>query len=217
MKNATPETQTYIENSIEPSDQDKKQMRIINALLVLLVVALLILSIYGYQAGYFTNIEELRALLNRFGAFSFIAFIILQILQILFPILPGGVGLVAGVVLFGPIFGFIYNYIGIVIGSFIAFGIAKRYGRNVVYKLFSRKLADKYFHWVDTKTGYKKLFALAVFLPGAPDDLLCYIIGTTAMTWKEYALIILLAKPFSIAIYSLGLTSLLSHLLSIHL
>ena len=40
----------------------------------------------------------------------------------------------------------------------------------------------------------------------APDDFLCYLAGTTSMTWRRFTTIILLGKPLSIALYSLGLT-----------
>lgn len=53
-----------------------------------------------------------------------------------------------------------------------------------------------------------KLFAAAIFFPIAPDDLLCYLAGTTAMTWRQFLCVIVLGKPFSIALYSLGLTKL---------
>ena len=40
----------------------------------------------------------------------------------------------------------------------------------------------------------------------APDDFLCYLAGTTSMTWRRFTTIILLGTPLSIALYSLGLT-----------
>ena len=52
------------------------------------------------------------------------------------------------------------------------------------------------------------LFFWSIFLPIAPDDFLCYLAGTTTMTWKRYTAIILLGKPFNIALYSMGLVAL---------
>ena len=49
------------------------------------------------------------------------------------------------------------------------------------------------------------LFAAAIFFPFAPDDLLCYLAGLTKMTSRRFLAIILLGKPVSIALYSLGL------------
>ena len=47
---------------------------------------------------------------------------------------------------------------------------------------------------------------LLIFIPVAPDDYLCFLAGTTEISWRLYTAIILLCKPFAIALYSLGLT-----------
>ena len=49
------------------------------------------------------------------------------------------------------------------------------------------------------------MVALAIFLPMAPDDFLCYLAGTTEMKLSVFCLILMLGKPASIALYSLGL------------
>ena len=92
--------------------------------------------------------------------------------------------------------------------SCIAFGIARSLGRPVLYKMFPGKMIEKYLTWTELKGRFLKLFALAIFLPVAPDDFLCYLAGTTNMTWKQFVTVIFLGKPFSIALYSLGLTTL---------
>src|SRR5699024_9307126 len=51
-------------------------------------------------------------------------------------------------------------------------------------------------------------FALAIALPIAPDDLLCYIAGTTRMRWRTYVAIILLCKPWALIAYGLGISAL---------
>ena len=49
---------------------------------------------------------------------------------------------------------------------------------------------------------------LAIFLPCAPDDLLCMLAGLTHMSLKKFVWIILLGKPLSLIAYSYGLTQL---------
>ena len=136
----------------------------------------------------------MQQFVNRFGMIGALIFVLIQIVQVVFPIIPGGISCLAGVLLFGAVPGFFYNYIGISVGSCIAFGIARSLGRPVLYKMFPGR--------------FLKLFALAIFLPVAPDDFLCYLAGTTNMTWKQFVTVIFLGKPFSIALYSLGLTTL---------
>ena len=104
------------------------------------------------------------------GALLFVAF---QAVQVVVPILPGGLGCLAGVLLFGPWWGFVYNYIGICAGSLMAFAIARNCGKPLLPLLFSQKTIDKYSRWTEQKNRFTRLFILAIFFPVAPADLLC--------------------------------------------
>ena len=134
------------------------------------------------------------------------AFVLFQAVQVVVPVLPGGLGCLAGVVLFGPWQGFLYNYVGICAGSLAAFDIARSCGRPLLYRMFPASLIEKYDRWSEEKGRFARWFALLIFLPVAPDDYLCFLAGTTGISWQKYTAIILLCKPFSIALYSLGLT-----------
>ena len=149
----------------------------------------------------------MQQFVNRFGMIGALIFVLIQIVQVVFPIIPGGISCLAGVLLFGAVPGFFYNYIGICIGSLAAFGMSRMMGRPVLHKMFSEKLIQKYDSWTEKDSRFLKLFTLAIFFPVAPDDFLCYLAGTTKMTWKQFSLVILLGKPCSIALYSLGLTT----------
>ena len=83
----------------------------------LVILATILLTVYLYQRGYLTDVKKLRAAMHRYGDWSPLIFVLLQIIQVAIPILPGGVSTLAGVVIFGPFWGFIWNYIGICIGS----------------------------------------------------------------------------------------------------
>ena len=138
-----------------------------------------------------------------------------QALRVVVPVLPGGIGCLAGVLIFGPVWGFVYNYVGICIGSLAAFAVARNCGKPLLTMLFSEKTIAKYSRWAEERNRFARLFALAIFLPVAPDDFLCYLAGTTEMSWRQYTAIILLGKPFAIALYSLGLTVVWQHLVTL--
>ncbi|HBM5439976.1 TPA: TVP38/TMEM64 family protein, partial [Enterococcus faecium] len=97
------------------------------------------------------------------------------------------------------------NYIGICIGSIIIFLLGRRYGKPFILSMISDKTYNKYIGWLDNQNRFEKLFALAIFLPVAPDDALCLMAGLTNMSVKRYTLIILIAKPLSIFLYSMAL------------
>lgn len=163
-------------------------------------------ALWGWKTGVLTSQERMQALVSSAGPAGALLFTVFQAVQVVVPILPGGLGCLAGVLLFGPVWGFIYNYVGICIGSLIVFAVARNCGRPLLSLLFSEKTIQKYGRWAEEKDRFARLFAWAIFLPVAPDDFLCYLAGTTDMTWRRYAAIILLGKPFAIALYSLGLT-----------
>ena len=140
------------------------------------------------------------------GPAGALLFTVFQAVQVVVPILPGGLGCLAGVLLFGAVEGFLYNYIGICVGSLLAFAVARSCGKPLLPLLFSERTIAKYSRWAEEKGRFARLFALAIFLPVAPDDFLCYLAGTTEMSWRRFTAIILLGKPFAIALYSLGLT-----------
>ena len=71
--------------------------------------------------------------------------------------------------------------------------------------MVSDKTYNKYVGWLDNQNRFEKLFALAIFLPVAPDDALCLMAGLTHISVKKYTWIILVAKPLSIFLYSMAL------------
>lgn len=171
------------------------------------LIVCIVLAIVGYRMGIFTSVETLQNWVAGFGIAAPLIFIIFQAVQVIIPIIPGGVSLLGGVLIFGPWWGFWYNYIGICLGSLAVFGISRIFGKPLMYKLFPSKAIAKYENWTGNNNRFAKLFALAIFFPCAPDDMLCYLAGTTGMSWRTYTLIILLGKPASTALYSLGLTT----------
>ena len=170
-------------------------------------VVLLILSLYlgyiGYKKGYFHSLDTFRTLILEKGAWGPIVFMVLQVVQIVVPVIPGGLTCVAGVLIFGPFWGFIYNYISICLGSILVFFISRTFGRSIVVRIFGQDLYDKYKGKLN-EDRYERFFALAIFLPVAPDDFLCYLTGLTRMSIKKFVTIILLCKPASIFAYSMG-------------
>lgn len=172
-----------------------------------------LLAYYGWRNQLFTSQAALRAYIAGLGMAGAAAFVAFQAAQVVIPILPGGLGCLGGVILFGPWMGFLYNYVGICAGSMLAFLLARAYGRPLLSTLFPPAMLAKYEAW--TARRFDRLFAAAIFLPVAPDDLLCYLAGTTTMSVRRFTSIILLGKPAAIALYSLGLELVFRQLLSL--
>ena len=172
----------------------------------------LVFCAVGWRAGIFNSQEALHRFITGCGTAGIGVFIFFQAVQVVIPILPGGLGCLAGVLLFGAWQGFLFNYIGICIGSILAFVLARCYGRPLLVLLFGADKVDRYHAWTEKNDRFTKLFAFAIFFPVAPDDILCFMAGTTAMRLSQFTAIILLAKPFAIALYSLGLMTIFDRL-----
>ncbi len=179
--------------------------KIVNFISLLGVCVTVSVIIYLVSMGAFRDINVFQRLVGHSLIMAPIIFILLQIIQVVIPIIPGGISTAAGVLIFGPVAGFIYNYIGIALGSVIIFLLGRRFGKPLVLSLISDKTYNKYMHWLENQERFDKLFALAIFLPIAPDDALCLMAGLTNISLKKFIWIIVLAKPASIAAYSFAL------------
>lgn len=182
--------------------EENKLKNIFKIITVIVTILLIAFIIYGLKLGIFKDKEILVNYIKQFGIFAPLFFIVLQAIQVVFPVIPGGASCLAGVLAFGSVFGFIYNYLGLVIGSIIAFLISRKYGIKLVKKLFSEEIVNKYLSYVRTNK-FDKIFFLGIFLPGFPDDLLCYVAGLSKMPLKKFIIIILLGKPLALLFYSL--------------
>ena len=185
-------------------------IQIISVVGFLLTAAFLI---YGCHTGIFLHEDKLKAFLLPLGIMAPLVFMFIQAVQVVVPILPGAIGCVVGVAVFGGFQAFWYNYIGICIGSLLAFLIAQRVGRPALTLIASEKTYNRYIGWLEhNQKTFDKLFTTAIFLPVAPDDFLCYLAGMTKMTIKKFTIIILLGKPLAIAAYSMGLSLVLENI-----
>ena len=111
--------------------------------------------------------------------------------------------------------GLLYNYIGICLGSIIVFILAKQYGKQFVKGVVGEKSYEIYIGWVNRGKKFDRMFVFAIFFLVAPEDLLCYIAGLTKMRLRKFIVIILLGKPLSIAVYSLGMTAIIQYLIAV--
>lgn len=179
--------------------------RIINTISLIGLAFSIVLTVYFINLGAFRDLNILRGLVSNSHVLGPLLFILIQIIQVVIPIIPGGISTAAGVLIFGPVEGFIYNYAGICLGSIIIFLLSRQYGKPLILSLISDKTYNRYIGWLDNQKRFEKLFALAIFLPVAPDDALCLMAGLTNISFKKYTAIILLGKPLAIYLYSMAL------------
>ena len=171
---------------------------------LVLIGALIIFSVYGYQKGIFTNRDQLELFIRQSSFWGPLLFIVIQIAQVVIAVIPGGLTCLAGVVFFGPWYGFLYSAVGIIIGSCINFYLARRYGEKFIRLFVSDETYEKTKKKFLTGKKFDVVFTAAILLPCAPDDVLCMLAGLTDMSWRKFLTILFLGRPVTIVVYSLG-------------
>lgn len=171
--------------------------------------------VWAYFQGLFTSKEALANYMLQAGIWGPPLFIFLQILQTVVPIIPGALTSIAGVYIYGTLWGNVYNYIGIIIGSIIAFHLARIYGQQFVQSIVSKSTYDRYIGWLDKGNRFDKFFAFMMLFPISPDDFLCMLAGLTKMTYRKFTLIILICKPVTLLAYTIGMTVIIDWLFAI--
>jgi uncharacterized membrane protein YdjX (TVP38/TMEM64 family) len=136
--------------------------------------------------------DRLRMVVVGWGPWGALVLIGLQVTQALLAPVPGHVlGLVGGY-LYGPWLGTLVNMTGTMIGSGIAMGLARRFGRPLVER------------WVppDWLAGLNELarrhgstaFFLIFLFPFLPDDAACFVAGLSPLPLGELLLLALLGR-----------------------
>lgn len=150
----------------------KKKIIVIICILIVLIITI------GFSIPFIKYIEEpdnLRRLLDSYGALAPLAFITLVIIQILIPYIPGEpFELLAGY-MFGSFKGTILCLVSGSIASCIIILLVRKYGEKILNVFFNSKEHNKIKFLRQKK--YFFLFAILFIIPGTPKDLLCYVAG----------------------------------------
>lgn len=136
---------------------------------------------------FFQDLQEIKKIVAQFKLAAPLIFILIVSLQVIIAPIPGQtIGLASGL-LFGPIIGTIYCLFGLVIGSLLAFLIAKKLGRPFVEKLFKKETIEK----IDKKFLKYGLFPLFLIylLPAFPDDAICFVAGLSKIKTRDFIFI----------------------------
>lgn len=160
-------------------------------------------SAYGPVSWFevFSSRESLQEFVSQFDPFGPLVFFVVQALQVIVAPVPGNVTALAGGALFGLWGGFLISTAGLVLGSVVAFGLARFFGRPLVERLVKPELVNRY---IDTVAERHFLLLLLIFLfPFFPDDALCLIAGISALPFHVFLLLVLIGRPPGMFVSSL--------------
>ena len=156
------------------------------ALLVLVTLATYLFLHYNWYV-YFVDREKAIQLITSFHPYDELFFILLQIIQVVAAPIPGeATGLIGGY-LYGPFLGTLYSTIGLTIGSWIAFILARFFGMPLVEKAVSAEVIKKFDQFMEHQGAFVSF--LLFLIPGFPKDYLCYIMGVSHMSTLTFIVI----------------------------
>lgn len=172
-----------------------KKKRTIKILLIGVAVVLVILLIkYMPKLLLITvSLEEFKNYILSMGHLGVIMLILFQVLQTIIAPIPGEVIQIAGGYLYGIPLGTIYNLIGLIIGSGMAFYFTRLIGRDFVESLIKKKKLK----WINNIMESKK-FEIILFIifivPGLPKDFMIYVAGLTNIKAVKFFVISIISR-----------------------
>jgi uncharacterized membrane protein YdjX (TVP38/TMEM64 family) len=156
----------------------------------------LCLLLYYYKEAYlafrdlvrfFSSRTKISAFIASFGPFAPLAFMGVQFLQVLLAPIPGELTGFIGGYFFGTGLGFIYSSIGLTLGSWVAFAIARRFGFSFVRGFVGKEIMEKFDYLMQHKGAF---FSFIFFLiPGLPKDYFCYLLGLSPMHFLTFLVV----------------------------
>ena len=187
--------------------QKPEQTETVHIWLRLFILILIVggLTLILYETGviqFFLNKEKIKHFLNSLGPWSVFVFVLLQVAQVVAAPVPGEVTGFLGGYMFGKFFGVVLSTIGLTLGSYIAFILARTFGRPLIEKFIPRSTMQRFDYLLHHKAAF--LVFLLFLIPGFPKDWLCYILGLGHLTTTEFLVIGGTGRLFGTILLTLG-------------
>jgi uncharacterized membrane protein YdjX (TVP38/TMEM64 family) len=179
------------------------------AVVVLILIALFetqaqwvwdqVLALFDLTKSWAEDAQKAKADMAALGFWGPLVFMGLQIFQVLASPVPGElVGPIGGYV-FGAFWATVYSTIGLAVGSWINFFVARALGRGFVERAIPPKVLDKMDFAMEGK-GMMVVF-IGFLLPGFPKDYFSYFLGITAIGPRAFMVVSALARiPGTVAL-----------------
>lgn len=150
--------------------------------------------------------QEMMDFLNSLGNWRAAGFVTLQAVQVIVAPIPGEITGILGGYLYGLVKGTLLSTIGLTIGSYVAFLLARVFGKPLAERIVPRKIMDRFDYLMHNKGLF--LVFLLFFVPGIPKDYFCYIFGLSTISTLDYLLLSTVGRLFGTILLTLEGSSL---------
>ncbi len=180
--------------------QDLKKKKYILAILKLIaligIVVLVPLYIYVYHKDFITSLSDLESAKSYFEnnmLVMTIVYVLFQALQIVISIIPGQWLQIAAGYFYGIAISYALSIVGAIIGTVVAYYLAKKLGRDAVHLIFGEERIKHVIKRLNSKKAMIIIF-LIFLIPGAPKDLCTYAAGISEIKLKPFLVVSLLGR-----------------------
>lgn len=141
--------------------------------------------------------DQIQGWINRAGVIGWLIVLGIQILQVVIAFIPGEPIEILSGALYGAVGGLVICLTGCIVASAIIFALSARYGKRLLYFLFSKEAVHSW-KWLQDSHKAAMVTFILFFIPGTPKDMLTYVIGITEMSMFKFISISTLARIPSI-------------------
>lgn len=146
-------------------------------------------------------LDTVFEILDKYGQLGPLPGIFLPFIEAFFPFLPLFIFVVANSLAYGLLKGFLYSWLGSVLGSMTVFMIIRKLGNKKIFiKIKTQKTVLKVTNWVEHH-GFGPLFILLCF-PFSPSSVINVVAGISKVNKLQFFLAVILGK--SIMIFSIA-------------
>jgi len=129
--------------------------------------------------------KAIEVWIEKMGIMGFFVVLGIQVLQVVIAFIPGEPVEIFSGALYGTIGGLFICLFGCVIASTIIFALSKRYGKQLLYRLFNKEKVQGW-KWLQDSRKCSMVTFILFFIPGTPKDMLTYIVGVTDMSVGKF-------------------------------
>ncbi|MBK5491834.1 TVP38/TMEM64 family protein [Bacillus sp. TH13] len=139
------------------------------------------------------SVESMDHIVEIYKEFGPLLGIGLPMIEAFIPPLPILVFVFANAIAFGFWFGFLYSWIGVVIGAMLVFLIIRSFGRSRFFSFVNKhERVRKTMGWIERK-GFVPLFVIFCF-PVGPSALINVVAGLSRISVKQFGLALAFGK-----------------------
>lgn len=164
-------------------------------------ITITLMALWVYRAPlisglrWFSDLDAVVKSIQGYGAWGPFILFLLILVQLFIAFIPGHALVAASGYIYGAPLTIAIASSSSIIGSQIAYFLARKYGKPLIYKLAAKELIEK---WDKMAGNRGSLFYFFMFiLPFVPSDMMCYVAGLGKISPRRFFVASLIGRLWS--------------------